>query len=265
MRLRRLLLGVTTATLLVVLAVAVLVVSLRLSSRASAEWAEFSLGPPSGRSASVQPDGIRADGITLLAAIAIAYDTPSVRIVGPPWLAQQRYSLRAVLTREQPEAFRPLLKRELDTRLHLETHVERRPFDVLVLSATDRPQLSQSTTSDSSTWLSDGRARLRGTDMRAVASAIQGVVGKPVFDETGITGWYDLDFEWDGDRVAAMTGLLRAKYGLRLSAARREMDALVVDRVRRDGSLVLFSHVGRATQRTPPGLRRHIADIFSVH
>jgi uncharacterized protein (TIGR03435 family) len=264
MRLRRIVLGLLTATLVVLLGAAILVVPLRLSSRPSSDWTEFSLGPPAGRSASVQADGIRADGITLRVAIAIAYDMPAVRVLGPSWLAEQRYSLRAVLTRARQEEFRSLLKQELDRRLHLETHIERPTFDVFVLSVTDGSRLVRSAAPDAGTWLGDDQARLRGTDMTALASALQTILGKPIVDETGITGWYDLDFEWSGDRVAAMTAALSDRYGLRLTPARRELDALVVDRVRRDPSLVLLSHVGRAAQRTPPAFRRHLAEILSI-
>ena len=265
MRARHIVLGLGAIPLLVLLAAALIVVPLRLSSGTTAGGMEFSIGPPSGRSASVGPDGIRADGITLLAAIAIAYDKPSVRVIGPSWLSHQRYSLHAVLTGGPSEAFRPLLKQELDRRLHLVTHLERRPFDLFVLSASDRLRLERSATQDSSTWLGDDRARLRGTDMRAVAAAVQGILGAPVVDETKITGWYDLDFTWSGDRVLSMTALLRDRYGLRLERTQRELEALVVDAVRRDAALVLLSQVGRAAQGAPAGVRRDIAEILKIH
>lgn len=227
-------------------------------------WQEFSIGPPAGRSASVQAAGIRADGITLLATIAIAYDTPSVRVLGPSWLAETRYSLTAVVAPDRFDSFRLLLQRELDNRLQLDTHVERRSFETFVLSAPGAPQLEPSSTPESGTWIGDDKARLRGADMRSLAAALQSILGRPVVDETGIRGWYDLEFEWTADRVASVAALLHDRYGLRLSPGRREMNALVVDHVRRDAALVLLSHVGRAAQRTPPAFRRHLATLLTV-
>ena len=101
--------------------------------------------------------------------------------------------------------------------------------------------------------------------MATLASVLQSVLRAPVIDETGLTGPYKIEFEWGDDPVASVTAVLRDRFGLQLSPEKRNMDALIVDHVRRDAALVLQEYVGRATRSAPPSIRHHIARMFAVH
>jgi uncharacterized protein (TIGR03435 family) len=230
----------------------------------SAAWLEFSIGPASGDSASISTHTIRADGITAKMALAVAYQVPTVRIVGPRWLDDTRYALRAAVGVEQADSFRPLLRQELENRLGLETHVERRPFDVFVLTAPEAPRLEAGREKNPSIWIGVREATLRDASLERLASGIQGVVGRPVIDETGITGVYHFEFQWGEDPIDSITAALRDRYGLHLSAATRTLDALIVDGVHRDPSMLLLGHVGRATRSAPPEIRRQIAGLLTI-
>jgi uncharacterized protein (TIGR03435 family) len=246
------------------LIIAVFVGSLRVSSRASAEWMEFSIGPASGRSSSIQADALRSTGMTLRAMVATAYDVPSVRVIGPAWLADSRYSVRAVVGPEKAESFRLLLQQELENRLRLKAHLERRPFEVLVLHVVEGSRLVGSKADGPSVWIGDQQARMQGADMQTLAGTLQSVLGQPVLDETGLRGWYDLELGWSTDRLASVRTALQEQYGLQLSPARREMDALIVDRIRRDAALVVLSNIGRVMESAPPTIRQGIADILTI-
>ena len=100
--------------------------------------------------------------------------------------------------------------------------------------------------------------------MQGLVSALQSILGKPVIDETGITGTYDLELDWGEDRVASVTAALRDRFGLQLSAGKRDMEALIVDSVRREASLVLLSQVGRATRKAPAQVRRQISNVLTI-
>jgi uncharacterized protein (TIGR03435 family) len=244
--------------------VALGVVALHSNRRSSAPWIRFSIGPASGDSLSFTGSTLRANGVTLKAALAIAYDIPPVRVIGPPWVGDTRYSINAVLGVESADAFRPLFQQELKDRLHLDSHIELRPFDVFVLTAGGSPRLEASRMSKPSTWLGRQQARLQGASMGTLASALQSVLGKPVIDETGITGTYDIEFDWTTDRVTSVTAGLRNRFGLELSPAERKLEALVVDGIRRDAALFVLAHVGRMTRGAPPQLRRHIAEMLTI-
>ena len=261
---RRFRIGVSLAGGAIVMFVAVTAVVLHRSHQPSAKWVEFSIGPASGVSASINPTMIRSDGLTLKAALATAFDIPAVRIIGPNWLGQTRYSITAVVGLDDQESFRPLLQQELTHRLTLQTHREMRPFEVLVLSAAGSPRLERSRHTETGTWIRNDEAVMRDATMERLASALQGILGRPVIDETGITGKYDLEFGWGEDRVASLTTTLHDKFGLRLSAETRELEALVVDKVSRDAGLVLLEGADRLTRGAPLNVRRQIANLLTI-
>jgi uncharacterized protein (TIGR03435 family) len=238
---------------------------LSMHSQASTDWLEFSIGPASGKSASIGPGRIRSDGITLKGALATAYDMPAVRVIGPAWLAETRYSINAVVDVDESESFRPLLRKELKNRLRLETHVDVRPFAVFVLTATDAPRLERAHGKSVSVWIHERDVRLQHASMERLASALQSILGKPVIDETGITGSYNLEFGWGDDRVASVTATLRDRFGLRLTSGKRDLEALIVDDIRRDAALVLLAQIGRVTSAAPPALGQRIAHVLKIH
>ena len=149
---------------------------------------QFSIGPASGRSASISTNLIRSNGITLKGALATAYDVPAVRLIGPQWLADTRYSINAVVGIDESDAFRTILQQELQNRLRLETHFEVRPFDVFVLTATAAPRLERAVGSNLRVWINDRNVEIQDASMGNLASALQNILGKPVIDETGMAG-----------------------------------------------------------------------------
>jgi uncharacterized protein (TIGR03435 family) len=252
-------------TLCVIVAAAVV---LCLPRSRSPHWATFTIGPASSSSSSVQADGIRAEGLSLKSAIALAYDFPAVRVIAPAWMSERRYSLSAIVPREAVNdaatSWRPLLQQELVSRLRLQTHIEHRPFDVLVLTTGGTPRLTPSAGGGLSVWVSEHRVRFHNATTGDLASVLHGILGVPVVDETNVRGAYDLEFGWRDDRLPSVTTALEEQYGLRLSAGRRELEALIVDDARRDASLVLLAQIERATRAAPESVRRRIANLLSV-
>ena len=232
---------------------------------ASSQWKEFSIGPASGKSVSINPGLVRSEGITLKVALAVAYQIPAVRVIGPPWLAETRYAIHAVVAPEAPDVFRPLFQQELKKRLRLETHLEVRPFDVFVLTATGSPRLDRAKGEEPGAWIHESDAELRGASMERLAAALQSILGKPVIDETGITGSYNLEFGWGEDRVTSVTSEIHDEFGLQLSPGKRDLEALIVDSIQPDRSLTLLAQIGHLTDGAPPGLRRRISSLLAVH
>jgi uncharacterized protein (TIGR03435 family) len=252
-----------TSVVLVAAAAGLGLFALQSAHTSHAPWIEFSIGPASGRSASIQPTVIRADGITLKRVISTAYDMPMVRIFGPGWLDQTRFAITAVADARETRAFKRYLKEELEARLNLSTHVERRTFDVFVLRAPSPPRL-ETAPRRPSTAVHDHDMELGGVSMADLALALQLVLGKVVLDDTQITGTYNMRLEWGEDRAATLTAALRDHFGLQLTAERREMDALIVDSMRPDTSLVLLDHVGRMSRGAPQLVRAHLARWLSI-
>jgi uncharacterized protein (TIGR03435 family) len=240
------------------------VLTLHSHRQASPKWAEFSIGPPSGRSFSLNDSALRSNGITLKAVIATAFNIPAVRVFAPAWLADTRYSMTAVIGADETTSFHALLQEELTERLGLETHVEPRQFDVLVLNATEAPRLSPARGNDVIIRIGDEKADFQRATTKDLASALQSVLGQPVIDETGLRGTFDFEIEWGEHRGASVTATLRDQFGLRLTLGRRQMDALIVDAINRDASLLLLAQVGRLTRPAPPPMRRWIAEAMTT-
>jgi uncharacterized protein (TIGR03435 family) len=186
-----------------------------------------------------------------------------VRIIGPEWLDQTRYAITAVADARDARAFKAYLKEELDARLNLSTHVERRMFDVFILHAPSSPRLEHAPRRPS-TVLHDRDMELGGVSMEDLALALQLVLGRSVLDETRIAGTYNMRLEWGEDRTATLTAALRDEFGLQLTAESREMDALIVDSVNPDTSLVLLDHVGRMSRSAPQVVRAHLARWLTI-
>jgi uncharacterized protein (TIGR03435 family) len=105
---------------------------------------------------------------------------------------------------------------------------------------------------------------LRDGSMGRLALALQAILGRPVIDETHVKGDYDLAFEWSDDRVASVTATLRDRFGLQLTPATRNLDALVVDGIRRDPAMYLLAYAGRLTRGAPPFVRQRLASLLTI-
>jgi uncharacterized protein (TIGR03435 family) len=249
----------------IALAAAGAIAVLEFHGQASGQWVRFSIGPSSGNSAWIGPTIVRADGLTLRQALATAYDVPAVRVIGPPWISQVRYSIDASVAPERADSFRALLRQELERRAGVKTHTTVRPFDVFVLSASATPRLERGIGDGVKVWMHEADVQMQDVSMKDLASALQSILGTPVIDETGIEGSYNMDFAWTRDRVESVTSTLDRKFGLRLARDKRDLSVLIVDDIRRDAAMLLLDHVGRLTARAPASFRRQVARILTVH
>jgi uncharacterized protein (TIGR03435 family) len=78
--------------------------------------------------------------------------------------------------------------------------------------------------------------------MQQLGVTLQSMVGRPVFDRTGLTGAYDIDLQWTpatsdsnappGDAPSIFTAV-QEQLGLKLVAEREKVDVLVVDQIDR--------------------------------
>ena len=238
-------------------------VSLHLHRHALPGWRQFSIGPASGRSVSIGRGRIHAEGITILLALSVAYGMPVSRIVGPAWMSEARLAMDGEAPVEVEDSLQALLQQELKARLRLEVHFEDREFDAFALTAS-RPRLVRSESGNSRSMIYDRDARLERATMAGLASALQSILGRPVVDETGAEGWYDIEFAWGEDRNASVRETLHNRFGLELAESRRKLEALVVDRIEPDAAMSVLLQVGRMTNWAPPGMKRGISAALSI-
>jgi len=257
--------GLAAIAAVIVIPTALTIVAFNMVPDRSAPWMRFSIGPATGDSARESPGLVWADGMTIRRALAIAYQVPAERVIGPAWLSETRYSINAVAGLDAEDALSSMLQQELKNRLHVEAHVESRPFDAFVLSAPGPVRLVAAKGQSPATWIRKKSVLLRDGSMGRLALALQAILGRPVIDETHVKGDYDLAFEWSDDRVASVSATLRDRFGLQLTPATRNLDALIVDGIRRDPAMYLLAHAGRLTRSAPPFVRQRLASLLTIH
>jgi len=199
--------------------------------------------------------------------IRTAYPTKIDELVGAPdWAMSDRFDVDAratfVPTVEQE---RLMLRALLADRFKLAAHYEtqERPIFNLVMARADGrlgPQLrrieidcatykrpspsagmAQPNVKDAPTCgyrMSGGSTTLSivsgGRSMQALSDSISNYAGRPIFDKTGLIGYYAFTLEFmGGDNGVSIFTALQEQLGLKLEAARGQVDVVVIDHIER--------------------------------
>ena len=194
-----------------------------------------------------------AHGLTLRELVAIAYDVQSFQVnAGPGWIRSQRWSIDAKaeefsgqLTRQELQ--KPLLSLLAD-RFRLRSHAETREMPVYILMpAPGGPKLKPAQEPARTVGFGRGFINGRSVDMDLLGRVLETLLEKPVVNQTGITGAYDIYLQWKPEpgEGAALLGAnadlpdrdlgsifteLREKLGLRLESKRAPAQIVVVER-----------------------------------
>jgi uncharacterized protein (TIGR03435 family) len=202
-----------------------------------------------------------------------AYGVPLHRTVGmPEWTRQERYEITAkgpAGSPDRPEHVLLMLQTLLRERFRLHTRLETREMDIYVLksataggklgpgarpSAIDCSEFVSGSTGTAvpgcQVTLSNNDVRsYRGRSMTKLARDLEGLVNRPIKDETGISGVFDVLLEVldstrpeppsPGANASAEPGppplftALREQLGLRLEGARGPVEVLVIESIER--------------------------------
>ena len=209
--------------------------------------------------------GVTMINVPLRAIVQFAYgiNTPS-RIIGhPDWTNVERFDIQA----RAPEGFtgveqmRPMLQTLLADRFKMVSRLERRELQsyALVKARSDgklgpniKPAEKPCVGPRGEAPLgiqcvqgggAAGGARAIGIPIGQLAPLLSLVVGRPVVDRTGLTGVYDLELRFSGERVdggpptdpaaPSIFTAVQEQLGLKLEAEREVVEVLVIDRIDR--------------------------------
>jgi uncharacterized protein (TIGR03435 family) len=228
------------------------VVSVKPASAPIATKDGYSAGYNAGMRAALASFGIRVVGkrvsvtdATLRDLIRLAYQVKDYQILGPPWLAGEKFEIAATLpdgaTKEQAPA---MLRTTLEQRFHLKLHREMRelPVYALVVDKKEAKLTPVAPAGNSAGHIDPGgenpsvrHVRLRGA-VSSFADSLTPIAGKPVMDMTGIKGSYDFDLTYSPELNAlgedtgpSLANALRAQLGLRLETRKMKVEVLVID------------------------------------
>jgi uncharacterized protein (TIGR03435 family) len=152
----------------------------------------------------VNHDNLTINAVPLRSLIAMEYATPQME-GGPAWVDDERYDIQAKTgnsdtTKNEAAA---MLQTLLADRLRLAIHRETKPLPIYLLELdANGPKLKESEPGEMLAVTSKEEPGIlhvtfRGLRMPSLASALTGILGRPVRDQTGLTGTYDLKLDLD--------------------------------------------------------------------
>ncbi|HEV2647198.1 MAG TPA: TIGR03435 family protein [Acidobacteriaceae bacterium] len=218
----------------------------------SFEVATIRPAKPGTTTQGIHPEGDRIfmENESLSGLICVAYNLQKTQLIGAPSWLDDRYDIEGSPDTPGKPTFRQvkiMLQKLLADRFSLKFHHEQRDLSIYALVlAKGGPKLTPNTTGpegqpDESSN-SDGAERYMKFSNSTIADLtleMEFYVGKPIVNETGLTGRYNFTLNWARDDVPqqdsnALPGLFTAiqeQLGLKLEAKKGPADVLVIDHI----------------------------------
>ena len=172
--------------------------------------------------------------VDMTGLIADAYGWNSVRNVYPADLPASHFDLLFTL----PEDWRPRLKTELKERFGLVAKVEKRAMDVLYLKMVNphapglRPPGGGYGWESSTSSTGEYETTIQHHKLGDLTGWFEGQTGKPVLNQTGLNGEYDIHLKWKvppgQSENEVFQAAVRDQLGLEFVPGRESVDLLVV-------------------------------------
>jgi uncharacterized protein (TIGR03435 family) len=202
--------------------------------------------------------GFMAARISVSALVQMSYGKKPFLIHGlPAWAENEEWAIVATTTPSTPpvnppvinDDFRKRLKGLMASRFQMKSHTEQRELPVYVLVvAKGGPRFPQPDGGPFRLLRSGGGAIVHqgAAKIPMLVSLLANNFDRPVLDETGLTGSYNLNLKWTPDLKPGTTTsaptdpagpslftALEEQLGLKLQAARRPIEVLIIDHIDR--------------------------------
>jgi uncharacterized protein (TIGR03435 family) len=205
-----------------------------------------SLKGPVAAEVSFSPGSVNARNATIKDLLIAAYRVRDFQVSGPSIIGSGHYDIRARITDPaSADLQRRMLQTLLADRFHLTLHRETRVLELYVLTAGKHPSFPKSKLEAESSLKVLGAAMLfLNYTMEKLAAFLSARGDRPVIDETGIEGQYDLTVQLaDPDASIAevkqalgravsdgsLPATVASQLGLKLERRKGPVEFLVVD------------------------------------
>jgi uncharacterized protein (TIGR03435 family) len=192
-------------------------------------------------------DSLTVRGRTIAVLLQWAYDTPWFQITGPEWLRDYCFDVVAKSAAPAGEKqLRLMLRTLMADRFGVKAHFEQKEISVYAMTlAKSGPKFQESSTEGPSEIDRGNPVILTAhrITIAEVADRIATEAGRPVIDETGLKGRYEIHMDLSPYIAGAgtaeagkldMTGILftglQEQLGLKLESRKANVNILVVDR-----------------------------------
>jgi len=145
-----------------------------------------------------------------------------------------RYDVSVTGPKNQNEALRKLLPDLLAVAFQVDVRREKRESEGWILKAPHgKPDgLKDAAGYGGSANWGGGKVHVIGGDLAQLARITQSLLGKPVTDQTGISGRFDFDFQYDQKRPESLLDVLR-EHGFAFEPATLPLEFLIVTKAAR--------------------------------
>jgi len=179
--------------------------------------------------------------------IVWAYDIQPYQIDGPAWLRDNEFDVVAKASGAVDDAqLRLMLRKLLADRFGVQAHTEQKEMQVYALTlAKGGPKFQESTDEGPPVFDRRGPTMLTAhrVTMKDLAIQISEPLGRPVIDETGLKGRYEIHIDISGymadaagngggapDVMSILFTGLQEQLGVKLDSRRENVEMLVIDR-----------------------------------
>jgi uncharacterized protein (TIGR03435 family) len=179
------------------------------------------------------------ESVTLKDLIQRAYGVASFQIDGPGWIGEERYDVEAKTTSADPKQIGPMLQTLLAERFRLALHRETRVGPLYrLIEAKGGPKLRPGAAGAAGgirTASGKTAVKMSATNqsMARLADALAGAAGRPVVDQTGLSGVYNFELEYargDESEAPSIFAAVEEQLGLKLQPGRGPVEILAIDR-----------------------------------
>ena len=215
----------------------------------SPDNAQFFARPPSNGKFS-------GTGIVVRLMVMLAYNVQESQIAdGPAWIGTERWNVDARSEAgaiHNTEETQQMLQNLLHDRFGLQVHREKREQSAYVLKvAKDGPKLKADETGATNVRTSGNAIGLEHGEISRFTQLLSSALGKPVVDQTGLTGHYNISLQWNDAPVAdgGVIGLdahatadpnresifsaIQNQLGLQLVSQHVPVEMIVIDKIER--------------------------------
>ena len=202
------------------------------------------VGNPGPEEMSAHPGSVRMRNVRLASAVIWAYELKLYQLACPNWVWNARYDISAKASDgTEVSVLRQMMQTLLSERLRLVSHRETKSMKCYLLTVgKDGPKLHE--TAAEKFGVEGDRFThflFKRISLAHFAEILWEPFQTPMFDETGLTGFYDIGYDLTpylekgrttyDDQVAALFPAFREHLGLGFERTERPVERLVVDSV----------------------------------
>jgi uncharacterized protein (TIGR03435 family) len=179
--------------------------------------------------AGISPTSYVGDGVQLEAMIQAAYETSYDYVDWRLPKDGQGYRVAVRVPNDRKAGFLPFLRQTLNNVFGIQARWEDQEHEVYVLQRIKgHPTLAESKSKEPMYVMMKGKITLRQQPIKKLCSALTNIFETIVVDETGLTGFYDIELTYLRGQPQETINAVR-QLGLELVKGRRTIQILVVE------------------------------------